>query len=231
MKKYNLEIPVQFEEKFKLYEKLLLKHNESINLTAIKDVEEIKIKHFLDSIEPIKHFKFEGNCIDIGTGAGFPGIPLAINLPNVQFTLLDSLAKRIKFLDTVINELCLNNVSTILGRAEEISGTNQSTEKGNHREVFNISTSRAVSHLRIISEYSLPFIKKGGHMLAYKARDVYSEIEESKEIIKILGGKIVETIEYNVENYERSLVVIEKVTETPNKYPRKQNQIKNQRLF
>ncbi|MCL2611446.1 MAG: 16S rRNA (guanine(527)-N(7))-methyltransferase RsmG [Defluviitaleaceae bacterium] len=208
-------------DKLQIYQELLLKHNENINLTTITDVDEIRIKHFMDSTAPIKHFKFEGSCIDIGTGAGFPGIPLAIQLPDVHFTLLDSTAKRINFLNTVINELSLNNVSTIVGRAEEIAHTN-------HREAFNISTSRAVAHLRIVAEYCLPFLKVGGFMLAYKARDIYSEIEESKEIVKNLGGKIVETIEYSVENYERSLVIIEKTEETPKNYPRKQNQIKNQ---
>ncbi|MCL1925171.1 MAG: 16S rRNA (guanine(527)-N(7))-methyltransferase RsmG [Defluviitaleaceae bacterium] len=205
--------------KLQVFQELLLKYNENINLTAITDPEEIRVKHFLDSITPAKHFKFEGHCIDIGTGAGFPGIPLAIELPNVHFTLLDSTAKKINFLNLAIGELGLDNVSTIIGRAEEIAHTS-------YRQVFNISTSRAVAHLKITAEYSLPFLKIGGHMLAYKARDVYREIEEAKEIVEKLGGKIVETIEYNVDNYERSLVIIEKIKDTPEKYPRKYNQIK-----
>ena len=204
-----------------IFENLLLKHNEDINLTTITDHEEIKIKHFLDSIEPTKHFKFKGNVIDIGTGAGFPGIPLAIKLPEVNFTLLDSTAKKINFINTVAKELNLLNVKTIVGRAEEVAHKN--------RDLYDISTSRAVAHLRVLAEYSLPFLKVGGHMLAYKARDVYNEITEAKEIVEKLGGKIVETIEYNVEKYERSLVVIEKCKGTPEKYPRKQNQINNQK--
>lgn len=207
--------------KLQKFEDLLLKYNEDINLTNIVDHEEIKVKHFLDSIEPTKHFKFEGNVIDIGTGGGFPGIPLAIYLPSVNFTLIDSTAKKINFINTVIKELDLSNVKTIIGRAEEVSK--------NNREIFDITTSRAVAHLRVLAEYSLPFLKIGGHMLSYKSREVYDEIKEAKEIVEKLGGKVVETIEYNVEKYERSLIIIEKISETPEKYPRRQNQINNQK--
>ncbi len=199
------------------YYELLIETNKVMNLTSITDFKEVISKHFLDSLSIIKVFNpINKMILDIGTGAGLPGIPLKIAFPNTSLVLMDSLNKRIKFLDTVIEKLDLKDIKAIHGRAEDY-GRNPS-----YREAFDICTSRAVAKLVTLSEYALPFVKKKGNFIAYKAGDTQEEIKEAKRAITLLGGKLTEVREFNLYNTDirRSLILIEKVEKTPDKYPR-----------
>lgn len=210
---------IQIEQLDKYYE-LLVEWNSFMNLTGITDYEEVMLKHYLDSLVlklPIngenKHIKL----IDVGTGAGFPGLPLKIAYPEAEVVLFDSLNKRIKFLDEVINTLGLKNVTTIHGRAED-GGRNPKL-----REQFDVSVSRAVADLAVLSEYNLPFVKVGGYFVAYKSKDVDAEVEKSKKAISILGGEVEKVDKFTLPetDIERALVYIKKVKNTGKKYPRK----------
>lgn len=205
-------------EKFNRYKELLKEWNTKINITAITDDEEIDIKHFLDSLTPFVTDIFEGKkkIIDIGTGGGFPGLPLKIVNPNLEVTLLDSLNKRIVFLNEVISELELNGIEAIHGRAEELS------LKPAFREKYDVSISRAVASLDTLSEYCIPFVKTGGYFISMKGSDVDKELRLSKNAIKTLGGKIVEKklVQIPESDIVHSLIIIEKIRETPTKYPR-----------
>ena len=210
---------IQIEQLDKYYE-LLVEWNSFMNLTGITDYEEVMLKHYLDSLVlklPIngenKHIKL----IDVGTGAGFPGLPLKIAYPEAEVVLFDSLNKRIKFLDEVINTLGLKNVTTIHGRAED-GGRNPKL-----REQFDVSVSRAVADLAVLSEYNLPFVKVGGYFVAYKSKDVDAEVEKSKKAIGILGGEVEKVDKFTLPetDIERALVYIKKVKNTGKKYPRK----------
>lgn len=212
----NIEMINNFNQFFQL----LIEGNKVCNLTAITEEDEVIEKHFFDSIYPNFAFKENAKVIDIGAGAGFPSIPLKIVRPDLNFTLLDSLNKRINFLNGVINQLNLKNIQTIHGRAEDFA------KKEEFREQFDIATARAVANLKVLAEYCLPFVKVGGLFIALKSSSCENEIAEAKEIIKILGGRIKEVIDYKINDNERKLVIIEKVVETPAKYPRNPNQIK-----
>ena len=212
----NIEMINNFNQFFQL----LIEGNKVCNLTAITEEDEVIEKHFFDSIYPNFAFKENAKVIDIGAGAGFPSIPLKIVRPDLNFTLLDSLNKRISFLNGVINELNLKNIQTIHGRAEDFA------RKAEFREQFDIATARAVANLKVLAEYCLPFVKVGGLFIALKSSSCENEIAEAKEMIKILGGRIKEVIDYKINDNERKLVIIEKVIETPAKYPRNPNQIK-----
>ena len=212
----NIEMINNFNQFFQL----LIEGNKVCNLTAITEEDEVIEKHFFDSIYPNFAFKENAKVIDIGAGAGFPSIPLKIVRPDLNFTLLDSLNKRINFLNGVINELNLKNIQTIHGRAEDFA------RKAEFREQFDIATARAVANLKVLAEYCLPFVKIGGLFIALKSSSCENEITEAKEMIKILGGRIKEVIDYKINDNERKLVIIEKVVETPAKYPRNPNQIK-----
>lgn len=210
---------IQIEQLDKYYE-LLVEWNSFMNLTGITDYEEVMLKHYLDSLVlklPIngenKHIKL----IDVGTGAGFPGLPLKIAYPEAEVVLFDSLNKRIKFLDEVINTLGLKNVTTIHGRAED-GGRNPKL-----REQFDVSVSRAVADLAVLSEYNLPFVKVGGYFVAYKSKDVDAEVEKSRKAINILGGEVEKVDKFTLPetDIERALVYIKKVKNTGKKYPRK----------
>lgn len=210
---------IQIEQLDKYYE-LLVEWNSFMNLTGITDYEEVMLKHYLDSLVlklPIngenKHIKL----IDVGTGAGFPGLPLKIAYPEAEVVLFDSLNKRIKFLDEVINTLGLKNVTTIHGRAED-GGRNPKL-----REQFDVSVSRAVADLAVLSEYNLPFVKVGGYFVAYKSKDVDAEVEKSRKAISILGGEVEKVDKFTLPetDIERALVYIKKVKNTGKKYPRK----------
>ena len=216
-----LDLEVQFSveqlERFFTYMELLIEWNEKINLTAIIEPEEIILKHFIDSITILKEIKDGGTLVDVGTGAGFPGIPLSIMNPTIKITLVDSLNKRLIFLQEVINQLKLENVEIVHARAEEF-GQNKK-----YREKFDIATSRAVANLSTLSEYLIPLVKIDGKVISMKASAAQEEINEAKNAIKILGAKIEKIDEFNLPQSDigRTVIVMNKEKETPNKYPRK----------
>ncbi|MDR2899040.1 MAG: 16S rRNA (guanine(527)-N(7))-methyltransferase RsmG [Clostridiales bacterium] len=196
------------------YTDLLLKWNEKVNLTAITDENEIIYKHFCDSLSVLKYVDINGkSLIDIGTGAGFPGVPLNIAC-DVNVTLLDSLNKRVTFLCSLINELGLKDIHAVHLRAED-GGSDP-----NYRHKYDFAVSRAVSKLNVLCEYCLPFVKKGGMFIAYKGPDIGGEIEEGNKAIAVLGGKYIKTENLNINGNGRSLVFIAKIKDTPPKYPR-----------
>ncbi|HOQ15847.1 MAG TPA: 16S rRNA (guanine(527)-N(7))-methyltransferase RsmG [Defluviitaleaceae bacterium] len=206
-------------EQFFQFKDLLLEWNNKINLTAIVDDKEIIIKHFLDCLSIGQFFDCQTACnvIDVGTGAGFPGIPLKIAYPNLKTTLLDSLNKRISFLKEVVLNLQLKDVTCIHGRAEEL-GQNKE-----YRELYDLCVSRAVAHLSVLSEYTLPFIKTGGTLIAMKGLNVDEELNESKKAIEVLGGEIIDIKDVVIpfSDIKHRLIMIKKVRLTPTKYPRK----------
>ena len=196
---------------------LLLEWNEKINLTAITEEKDIVLKHFIDSMTVLKYLKNNEKIIDVGTGAGFPGIPIAIMNKECNITLLDSLNKRIIFLNDVIEKNNLKNVETIHGRVEEIG------QDKKYREKYDISVSRAVANLSTLVEYLVPLVKVGGKIICMKGPDVEKEIEEAKYAIKELGGKIIQVDKFNLPDSDiyRTIVIIEKIKQTDKKYPRK----------
>lgn len=205
-------------EKFDKFYNLLQEWNYKIDITKIVDEEEVYIKHFLDSLLITKSGVIEKNqkIIDIGTGGGFPGIPLKIYNDSLSFTLLDSLKKRINFLDIVTEDLNLENVENLHGRAEEIA------RKEDYREKYDVATSRAVANLQTLLEYCLPFVKVGGYFIAMKGPNFKEELKDSKGAIKILGGVLDKVIEYELPLSlgQRSLIIIKKVKVTPHRFPR-----------
>ena len=206
------------------YKDLLIEYNKKFNLTAIKSDEEIYLKHFYDSLTLIKAYSLNGNLklLDIGTGAGFPGLVLKIFYPDLELTLLDSNHKKIEFLGVVIKELNLKNVTCINSRAESLPET--------YREYFDIVTSRAVAHLRILLELSIPYLKVGGHLIAMKGLSE-EEIKESAKILEKLDSTIVDTIKFNlpIEGSNRSLVIVQKNKKTKEIYPRSYDKIMKNR--
>ena len=204
-------------KQFYSYMNLLIEWNKKINLTAITEPDEIILKHFVDSLTISKYISDGTNVVDVGTGAGFPGIPLKIVRQDVDITLLDSLQKRINFLDEVINELNLEKITTVHSRVEDF-GKNKK-----YREEFDIATSRAVANLSTLSEYLLPLVKVGGKVISMKGSLIQEELENSKNAIKILGGQIEKVDEFDLPNSDinRNIVLIDKIKNTPNRYPRK----------
>lgn len=202
-----------------VYYEMLLEWNGFMNLTAITEFEDVMKKHFTDSISLIRAYdlKQKTKLIDVGTGAGFPGLVLKIVFPDLEITLLDSLNKRIQFLNAVIEKLKLSGVETIHGRAED------SAKRGELREAFDLVVSRAVSNLSTLSEYCIPFVKVGGYFIPYKSEKISEETEDAKNAIRLLGGKMVRQIDFYLPDSDiyRNFVVIEKISSTPNKYPRK----------
>lgn len=218
-KSYGISLSDQQVKQFMSYMRLLKEWNEKINLTAITDEAEIIKKHFIDSISIMKSglLKPGKNIIDVGTGAGFPGIPINIVEPGVKVVLLDSLNKRINFLNTVIQELGLSNIEAIHGRAEEMS------TKSAYRERFDVATARAVANMNILSEYCMPYVKKNGHFIAMKGPTGYEEVKNAKNAISVLGGEVSEIIETGLmeDEFKHNIVIIRKVKETSTKYPRR----------
>lgn len=209
---------VQVDQFIKYYE-ILVEWNSFMNLTGITEYEEVVQKHFVDSLALCKALDMGEikSLIDIGTGAGFPGIPLKIVYPHLQVTLLDSLQKRIKFLDEVIAQLELENIETIHGRAEDFAKPSMK------RESYDVCVSRAVANLASLSEYCLPYVNMGGYFVPYKSGKVDEELAEAKKAVFLLGGKIEEEVKFMLpeSDISRSLIKIKKVSATPKKYPRK----------
>lgn len=211
----NIEIDDCVIEKFYLYMNNLLEWNQKINLTAIKEEKDIIIKHFIDSIIVNKYVS--GNrLLDIGSGAGFPGIPLKIVNNNLDIILIDSVNKKVNFMNDSINKLELNNIKAMHVRAEEMA------HEKVFRENFDIVVSRAVANMSTLVEYMIPFVKVGGKCLCLKGPNCEEEINSSKNAIKKLGGKIEQVIEYKLEDNERCLIIIDKIKNTEQTYPRKQ---------
>ncbi len=202
---------------FYTYMNLLIEWNKNINLTAITEPEEIIKKHFIDSLTISKNIKKDSSIIDVGTGAGFPGIPLKIVREDINVVLLDALNKRLNFLNEVIKENKLENIETVHFRAEEV-GKNKI-----YREKYDVATSRAVAQLNILAEYLLPLVKVGGKCIGMKGSNVEEELKNSKKAINLLGGEIEKIEEFILpdSDIKRNVIIIKKVNSTPVKYPRK----------
>ena len=222
-KKYELDLPSEVYDKLEIYADFLVKYNENVNLTAITDGREIFVKHFLDSILLLKYVDIPSNSsiIDVGTGAGFPSVPMKIYRPDLKITLLDSLNKRINFLQQLC-EMTQIDAEFIHGRAEDYGKESQ------YREKFDFSCARAVANLSVLSEYCIPFVKIGGYFLSMKGPNEI--IDESNKAVELLGGKIKSDIQYSLENDTRRIIAIEKISQIPTKYPRNSSQIKKKPL-
>ena len=216
-KKAGVQIDEQQLDKFYNYKNLILEWNEKINLTAITEDFEFIIKHFVDSLTINKYIEKNKKIIDIGTGAGFPGIPLKIMNEDEDIVLFDSLNKRLKVLEEIIEKIELKNIKTVHGRAEETFKNKE------HREKYDVAVSRAVAALNILVELMLPAVKPGGICICMKGNNVEEELKEAKRAIKEMGGEIlkIEKIILPELELERNIVIIKKIKQTPNKYPRK----------
>ena len=211
----KIEISEIQEKQFEIYYNFLISENEKYNLTAITNYEDVIKKHFIDSVIPYKLIEKNAKIIDVGTGAGFPGVPLKILRPDLDVTLIDSLNKRINFLNQLIEKLQLKNIRAYHFRAEDFCVKN--------REKFNYSMSRAVARTNILSEYLLPFIKKGGYALFYKSQDIEEELKEGEKAITILGGKLQKIENFDIDGNKRSIVFVKKISNTPAVYTRGKN--------
>ena len=215
----NINLTDQQKAQFEHYFELLVEWNQKINLTAITDKEEVYLKHFYDSIAPILQGLIENQeikLLDIGAGAGFPSLPMKILYPQLDVTIIDSLNKRINFLNLLAQELDLENVHFYHGRAEDFGLVK------NFRAQFDIVTARAVARLQVLSELTIPFLKVGGKLLALKASNAPEELTEAKNALNLLFSKVEDNISYTLPNGDpRYITIVEKKKETPNKYPRK----------
>lgn len=217
-KQLDIELSDQQLNQFSIYYEMLIERNKVMNLTAITEKQEVIIKHFLDSIAVLKYADWDQEkVLDIGTGAGFPGIPLKIVKPNLKLTLLDSLNKRINFLNDVIAELGLDNITAIHGRAEDYARDKE------YRGQFDYVVSRAVANLATLTEYCLPYVKLNGYFISYKSGNIKEELNNSKNAIFLCGGKCKDVHNFVLpdSDMERSFVYINKVKNTPKQYPRK----------
>lgn len=215
--KYSISLTERQIEQFEIYMDFLLEENQKYNLTAITDKKEVVIKHFVDSVLPYAEIAQNSSVIDVGTGAGFPGVPLKILRPDIKLTLLDSLQKRINFLNNLLEKLAIKNVVTVHSRAEDYAAK--------QRENFDYSLSRAVAKVSTLAEYLLPFVKVGGKVIMYKGISAEDELKEGTKAIETLGGKVekVEEIALKEADSERKFVIIKKVKKTDKKFPRGKN--------
>lgn len=215
----GIRLSEQQLEQFQCYYERLIEKNKVMNLTAITEYEEVVDKHFVDSIllGSVKELSGKKRVIDVGTGAGFPGIPLKIVYPELEITLLDSLNKRVKFLDEVIEELGLTGIQAVHSRAEDLA------QDAAHRQQYDICVSRAVANLATLSEYCIPFVKQGGYFISYKSTQIEEELKQAKKAVQVLGGTLeqVETVQIPGTTIERQFVMIRKTGTTPKKFPRK----------
>ncbi len=218
-KELGITLDENQKKQFTDFYEYLIEKNKVMNLTGITEFQEVLIKHFLDSLACVKAVDMSRikRIMDIGTGAGFPGVPLKIAFPHLEACLLDSLKKRVNFLEETFQMLKLENITAIHGRAEEYAKNKQ------YRETYDLCVSRAVSNLATLSEYCLPYVKTGGYFISYKSGTVQEEVEQAQKAVKILGGKIQDVVYFQLPDSEiqRSLVVIEKIKATPGRYPRK----------
>lgn len=221
LNEFGIELTAEMEEQFLLYYNMLIEWNSFMNLTAITDFDEVLKKHFTDSVSLIRAIPDLGEkkyrMIDIGTGAGFPGIPLKIVFSNISVVLLDSLNKRVNFLNEVISKLQLTDITAMHGRAEDFAKNKE------YRESFDLCVSRAVANLATLSEYCLPFVKKNGRFISYKSEKVSEEFEISGKAISVLGGEYENQVTFELPDSDiyRNLFIIKKKSATPGKYPRK----------
>lgn len=221
----NVDISLNEEslDLFSKYTDTLLSWNKVMNLTAITDIHDIVIKHYYDSIYPLsdKLIKDSESVIDVGCGAGMPGLPLKFALSTIKLTLLDSLNKRVNFINSFLSEVKLNDVNVICGRAEDIA------LKDEYRESYDVAVSRAVAQLRVLCEYCIPYIKLGGKFLAYKGKSASKELKDSENAVKLLGCEVedIKEVKFPNENLNHAIVIIRKIKHTPSQYPRKMAKI------
>ena len=205
---HRMKISQQQAQKFKKYYDFLVQENQKFNLTAITNFEDVVLKHFVDSAVAVG--KFKGSVLDVGSGAGFPGVVLAILRDDLQITLLDSLNKRVNFLNQLIMLLQLKNVKAVHARVEDFK----------EKQQFDCVTARAVANMQTLSEYLLPFVKIGGRAIIYKGAEFFDELENSQNAIKTLGGQLEEIERYNLKDAVRAIVVLRKISAAPSKFPR-----------
>ncbi|MGL5330051.1 MAG: 16S rRNA (guanine(527)-N(7))-methyltransferase RsmG [Peptostreptococcaceae bacterium] len=219
IKDFGIEVDDKMINDLKIYREILVDWNQKMNLTGIEEEKEVFIKHFLDSISAVsKGYIRDGvSIIDVGTGAGFPGLPLKICLKNIELTLLDSLNKRINFLQEVSNSVDIDDIKFIHGRAEDFGKNSE------YREQYDVATARAVAGLPVLMEFCVPFIKVGGYFVCLKGPNANLELEESKGAMEVLGIEFVEKIDIELPNEElnHNILVFKKIKNTPEKYPRK----------